>query len=116
MTVDGVGAHRGPQLRHHGRRLDAAPDHVADHDADAAAGEREDVVPVPAQAGARGGQVAGGRLEAEDLPEHGREQPPLEHLGHAPLLVEPSLLDGERGAVGGELEQVALVGSRTRAV
>ena len=59
VAVGGVGAHRGPQLRHHRRGLDAAPDDVADRQRDAPAGEREDVVPVAAQAAARGGQVAG---------------------------------------------------------
>ena len=109
MPVGGVGAHRGPQLGHDRRRLDAAPDDVADRQRDAPAGEREDVVPVAAQAAARRGQVAGGRLEPERVADLGRQQPPLEHLGHAPLLVEARLLDRERGAVGGELEQVALV-------
>ena len=110
MPVCGVGAHGGPQLGHDRRRLDTVTHDVADRDPDAAAGEREDVVPVAAEAAAGGGQVAGGRLDAEAVADLHRQQPPLQHLGDATLLVEPGVLEGEGGAVGGELEEIVLVG------
>ena len=109
MAVGRVGAHGGAQLGHDGGCLDPVPDHVADGHGDAAAREREDVVPVPAEAAARGGEIAGGGLEAGDVGEPGGQEPALHRLGHPPLLVEACLFDGEGGAVAGELEEVAFV-------
>ena len=76
---------------------------------DAPAREREDVVPVAAEAAARRGQVARVGLEPERLAELAREQPPLQHLGDVPLLVQAGALDRARRALAGELQQGALV-------
>ena len=70
--VDRVGAQRGAQLAHRHGRLDAAPDDVADDDADATARKRDDVVPVAAHLGlAAARQVAHGELDARRPPAAG---------------------------------------------
>src|SRR4051794_4940588 len=63
----------------------------------------------PAEASARGGQVAAVDLQAGALRAPDGEQAALQRLGHTALLVQPRVLDGEGGAVGGELEQDAVV-------
>ena len=82
---------------------------VADRDGHPAADEREHVVPVAAQAGAGGGEVARRAFEPGAVGDLRGQQPLLDRLGDPPLRVEPRLLDAERGAVGGQLQQVALV-------
>jgi hypothetical protein len=82
---------------------------VADRDRHPAADEREHVVPVAPQAGAGGGEVARRALEPGAVGDLRGEQPLLDRLRHPPLRVQARLLDGERGAVAGQLEQVALV-------
>ena len=84
-------------------------DDVADRDPEAPAADREQVVPVTAEARAlRCRQVPGRGLDPRERGELLGEERPLEGLGDAPLLVELGVVDRERGAVGGELEQVAV--------
>ncbi len=115
VTVDGIGAQRGAELRHRAGGVDAVPDHIAGGDRDASAADREHVVPVAAEALAARRQVAGGQLEAGDALQVRRQQAPLHGLGDPALLVEERPLDREGGAVGGELEQVALAGAEAAA-
>ncbi len=84
-------------------------DDVADRDPEAPAADREQVVPVAAEARAlRGRQIPGRGLDPRELGELLGEERPLEGLGDAPLLVELGVVDREGGAVGGELEEVAV--------
>ena len=110
MPVARVGAQRGPQLGHHGRRADPVPDHVAGDERDAAAAEREGVVPVAAEPGAAGRQVAARQLEPGDPAQVGQEAA-LEDVREPALLVELGVLDGDRRATRRQLQQVPLVGA-----
>src|SRR4051794_15781377 len=109
VAVERVRAQGGAELGHERRRRQPAADDVADGEPDAPAADGKDVVPVAAEARrGRRRQVAGGDLEARDHGELLRQQRPLQRLGDAALLVEMRVLDRERGAVGGELEEVAV--------
>ena len=84
-------------------------DDVADRDPEAPAADREQVVPVAAQARAlRRREVAGRGLDPGEGGELLGEERALQGLGDAALLVELGVVDRERGAVGGELEEVAV--------
>ena len=108
VPVERVCAQRRAELRHHRRRGDAVPDHVARGDGDAAAGERERVVPVAAQARAAGGQVAAGELDPGDAIQVG-QQAALQDIREPALLVERGVLDRDRHPVGRELQQITLI-------
>ena len=68
MPVERVGAQGGAQLGHQRGGRQAVADDVADGDAEAPAADREQVVPVAAEARCRcaAGQVAGGELDPGD--------------------------------------------------
>src|SRR3954463_15142081 len=88
VAVDGDPAQQGPQLTHRGGCFGVVADDVADDEHGGPAGLEEGVVPVTADAGARGGRrVAGGGLGGERL-ERRRQQAPLQRLGALPLLAE----------------------------
>ena len=73
-------------------------DHVADDQTDATVRERDHVVPVAADLGSAGGQVARGHVEAWHRRQPVGNQPLLEGLGDlARPLVELGVLDGQAG-------------------
>ena len=110
MTLERVGAQRRAHLRHQRAGLHPAPDDVADHERDPAAAELEHVVPVAADAGVDGGrEVARREQDARDHRQRARQHRPLHRLHDVALRVQARVLDRDRGAVGGELEQVALL-------
>ena len=86
------------------------PDHVADGEGYAAAGQLEHVVPVASEAGASRRQIAAGELQPGDRGQLLRQQMALEGLGDPSLLEQLGVLDRDRGPIGGELEQLAVVG------
>ena len=107
MAVERVGAQAGAHLRHHRRGADAVAHHVAGHERDAAAAERERVVPVAADPAApHRGAVARGQLEPGDDRQPLRHEALLERLDDAALVERPRALDRGGRAVGGELEQL----------
>jgi hypothetical protein len=106
-----------PELRHQRGRLDAVAGHVAQHQADAAVVEAEDVVPVAADLGSLGGRhVAHRGAHALELGQLGGEEGALERLGDAALVLEDArVVDGHRGALGCQLQQGDVVaGERAR--
>ena len=112
-AVDGVAAQGGAKLAHHRGRLEAVTDDVPDRHRHPPTADREGVVPVAAEALPAGRQVAARDLEpggSEGSREIHAEYLALKRLGEPALLGEARLLDRDRGAVGGELEQVPLVG------
>ena len=109
MAVERVGPQAGPHLGHHRRRADAVAHHVADDERDAAAGERERVVPVAADPAARARPGGSGRpAPARDARQRLGHEAALEHLDDAALVEQPRALDRGRGAVGGELQQLGV--------
>ena len=110
VAVERVRAQRRAQLRHERRRRQPAPDDVAHRHRHAAPAEREDVVPVAAEARRiRRGQVARGDLDTGDGLQLLREQRTLQRRGEPLLLVALGVFDGQRGAVGRHLQQLAVV-------
>ena len=87
------------------------PRDVADAERETAAVERDHVVPIAAHLGLRArGQVAGRNSHAGDRGQRQRQQAPLQRLGDAVLvLVQPGVVDRERGPVRDEAEQPLLL-------
>ena len=77
VVVEGVGAQRAAQPAHRHRRPEPVPLDIAHHEADLAAGQREDVVPVAAEV-SLGGQVAHRDVEPVDRRRRGRKQAALQ--------------------------------------
>ena len=108
-------ADRAAQLPHRRSGLHAAPDHVADHDEDAAVVALDDGVPVAAhlEVGAAG-QIAHRGRHRRALHLRAAEQAQLERLRSLALaLVQPRVLDCHRrlaAQIPGQLELVLSVG------
>ena len=119
LVLDRVGAQGRAQLTHERGGRQAPAHHVADDDRGPPAGQRDDVVPVPADAllAAAGGQVAGGGLETRDVGQLLGQQAVLQQEGALALApVQPGVVDRHGGPVR-ELagEQHLLVGGRAPA-
>ena len=118
LLVLGVGAQRGTELPHRRRRPGAAAFDVADRQADATRGQRDDVVPVPADlrldALPLGGERLGGHIAERDLKavELGRrvgQQRLLEGERGPPLRLEQhGVVDGDRHPRRDRADEVAV--------
>ena len=106
--VERVRPEPAPQLAHDRRRVEAAPDHVADRHPEAPVGQREGVVPVTAEPRRGGGQVAAGQRQRRQARQP-RDEAALERVGQAALALRQAAEDRERRAVGGALEQFLVV-------
>ena len=118
----GGGAQHAAGGGHHERGGDALVGDVADHEADLAAGQRDDVVEVAADLARRA--VVGGDLPAGELGELLGEEVLLDQLGDLELLLEALARGGlglllaheladpqrRRGLRGEVVEQLAVVG------
>ena len=111
MPVERVGAQAGAHLRHHRGRADAVAHHVAGDERDAAARERERVVPVAADPAAPDRRaVARRQLEPGHDRQPLRDEALLERLDDAALVEQPRAVDRRGRAVGRELEQLGVLG------
>ncbi len=111
----GQGLRGGPQLAHDGRRRHGVAHDVADDQRDAAAGQRDRVVPVTADPRRLGGrEVAGGQPHAGAARQVLREHGALQLVGDVRLTaVQHRLVDAERavrGELGGDQQVVGLEG------
>ena len=90
----------GAQPPHGGRGVHAVADHIADHQRDPGAGQRDDVEPVAADPAERvGRQIAVGGLHRALLGQIVRQQAALEGEGRGVLAGVPAgVVDGDRGA------------------
>ena len=104
--------------RHVRRGLDPLPGHVAEHDGEPAVVEDEEVVEIAAHVDARRRVVDVAHLEALDGGRLLGEERPLHRLGEVLLLlVEPCVLDRERGLGGDRRRRLDRFGvERTRGV
>ena len=100
----GERTHRRPQAPHGGRRLEAVPDHVTDHQSDPAAGQGDHIEPVAADSGhVVGGQVAVRQVDGGLPRQMLWQQLPLEGEGSPAFPGEaPGVVDGH-GRTGREL-------------
>jgi hypothetical protein len=109
VGVERVGAQAGAHLGHQGGGRHPVPHHVADDQPHLAAGQREHVVPVAADAAVQRRRViARGQLQPGNLREPLGHEPALEYLHNAHLVEQAGVFYGHPGAVGRELEQVAV--------
>ncbi|GAA3074740.1 hypothetical protein GCM10020000_69710 [Streptomyces olivoverticillatus] len=117
VALGGVGPQHDAQLAHDGGGMGVVALDVADDGADAAAGQRDHVVPVAADVPAHpGGAVADGDLGAGDVGDAARQHGLLQALGEVVLLVEEHGAGdalGEAGAQGDE-EVPLLLGEAAR--
>ena len=112
VALERVGAQRAAQPSHHRGGGQPLARHVAHHEPDRAAGHGQHVVPVAAHLRlGRGRLVARRHLQPGELREALRQQAALQRLGDAVLaLVHARVVDGQRHAVGGKLQQGQVVG------
>ena len=112
VPLERVGAQAGAQLAHEGRGAQPVAGDVADGQADAAAGELDDVVPVAADLVA-GREVARRGLDADEVGEAVGQQAALQGDRAAMLAIErveePRAVDRRCRLAGGELEQRRVV-------
>ena len=106
-----VGTHRAAQLTHRRRGGDPAPGDVPDHEQELAARQRDRVVPVAADLGARAArEVARRGLQAGQHRQGLRQQRALQVACDEVLALEQAhALDGERRALGGQREDRRVV-------
>ena len=96
------------ELAHDRRGVEAAAHDVADGEAEPAIGQREGVEPVPAEPRGGGGEVAAGERHGGQLGQ-ARQEAALKRIRQAALLLGQAAEDGERGAVGGALEELLVL-------
>ncbi len=109
VALQGVGARHAAQLAHPRRRAHPAPGDVADDEAQAAAGQRDRVVPVAPHVGPVAARVeVGGERHAGHARQLAWHQVALEGGGDVVLaLEEPGALQHQRGALAGVRQQAA---------
>jgi hypothetical protein len=107
--LDRVRPERAAHPAHHDRRRQPVPGHVPDHQAEAAAAEAEDVVPVAAHRPTGSGHVASSEAEAGHLRKPGGHEAPLERHCRLPLDGGETGPGGAGDPLGDHLEELDLV-------
>lgn len=113
-----VGAQDDAQLSHDGRRVRVVPLNVSDDRTDPAAGEGDDVVPVPADVPADPcGSITHRDLRAGHCGDPARQHGLLEPFGEIVfLVVEDRALDALRNAAAQRDQDIAILGAEAGAV
>ena len=109
VVVEGVGPQRAAQPAHRHRRAEPVPLDVAHHEADLAARQREDVVPVAAEV-PLGRQVAHRDVHARDRGRRRRQQAALQgQRRHVRVVLDP-LREASADLVRGTFEAPGVLG------